>query len=160
MQSRMVQINPQVYALLQSHISEHISLKATAEITTIIQQDPKMMQMAQQNPEAMKSQVDMMIAKKIVEITAGLQQMEAQAMGQQQDPLVQLKQQEIDLRALDLQRKVQEAQMREQGTMDRKEADIALGMERLESQENSQQDRLGIAKGKLNLQAQKQKQNN
>ena len=28
MQSRMVQINPQVYALLQSHISDHVSFKA------------------------------------------------------------------------------------------------------------------------------------
>ena len=28
MESRMVQINPQVYALLQSHISDHISFKA------------------------------------------------------------------------------------------------------------------------------------
>ena len=32
MQSRMVQINPQVYALLQSHISDHISFKAKAEV--------------------------------------------------------------------------------------------------------------------------------
>jgi hypothetical protein len=159
MQSRMVQINPQVYALLQSHISEHVSLKATAEITTMVQQDPRMMQMAQQNPEALQGQVDKLIAQKIVEITAKLQQMEAQAMGQQQDPLVQLKQQEIDLRALDLQRKVQESQMKEQGTMDRKEIDIALSMEKLNSQEESQQDRLGIAKSKLELQAQKQKDN-
>ena len=59
------------------------------------------------------------------------------------------------MRALDLQRKAQEAQMREQGQMDRQEADLALGMEKLKSQEDSQQDRLGIAKEKLNLQAQK-----
>jgi hypothetical protein len=155
MQSRMVQINPQVYALLQSHISEHISLKATAEVTAMVQQDPRMMQMAQQNPEAMQAQVDMLIAKKIVEITSSLQQMESQVNNAQQDPLIQLKQQEIDLRALDLQRKTQEAQMREQGQMDRQEADLALGMEKLKSQEDSQQDRLGIAKEKLNLQAQK-----
>ena len=63
------------------------------------------------------------------------------------------------MRALDLQRKVQESQMKEQGTMDRKEIDIALSMEKLNSQEESQQDRLGIAKSKLELQAQKQKDN-
>ena len=43
--------------------------------------------------------------------------------------------------------------------MDRKEIDIALSMEKLNSQEESQQDRLGIAKSKLELQAQKQKDN-
>ena len=32
MQSRMVQINPQVYALLQSHISDHVSFKAKAQV--------------------------------------------------------------------------------------------------------------------------------
>ena len=35
MQSRMVQINPQVYALLQSHISDHISFKAKQKLRTI-----------------------------------------------------------------------------------------------------------------------------
>ena len=158
MQSRMVQINPQVYALLQSHISEHISMKATNEINAMVQQDPRMMRAFQINPEAMTAQIDAMIARKIVEITAQLQQLEAQAGAQQQDPLVRLKQQEIDLRAMDLQRKAQESQMKEQGQFDRQEAELALGLKKLQSQEDSQQDRLEIAKAKLNLQAQKQKQ--
>ena len=158
MQSRMVQINPQVYALLQSHISEHISMKATNEINAMVQQDPRMMRAFQINPEAMTAQIDAMIARKIVEITAQLQQLEAQAGAQQQDPLVRLKQQEIDLRAMDLQRKAQESQMKEQGQFDRQEADLALGLKKLQSQEEAQQDRLGIAKAKLNLQAQKQNQ--
>ena len=158
MQSRMVQINPQVYALLQSHLSEHISMKATNEINAMVQQDPRMMRAFQINPQAMTSQIDAMIAKKIVELTAQLQQAESQSGAQQQDPLVRLKQQEIDLRAMDLQRKVQEAQMKEQGQFDRQEAELALDIQKLQSQEDAQQDRLGIAKAKLNLQAQKQNQ--
>jgi hypothetical protein len=157
MQTRMVQINPQVYALMQSHISEHISFKATLEIQQMVLQDARLQMMAQQDPQAMQVLVNNMIAQKVVEHTAQLQQMEAQVNNQQQDPLIRLKQQEIDLRAMDLQRKAQEAQMKEQGQFTRQEAELALDIEKLKSQEEAQADRLDVAKAKLNLQAQKQR---
>jgi hypothetical protein len=157
MQTRMVQINPQVYALMQSHISEHISFKATLEVQQMVLQDARLQMMAQQDPQAMQVLVNNMIAQKVVEHTAQLQQMEAQVNNQQQDPLIRLKQQEIDLRAMDLQRKAQEAQMKEQGQFTRQEAELALDIERLKSQEEAQANRLDVAKAKLNLQAQKQR---
>jgi hypothetical protein len=157
MQTRMVQINPQVYALMQSHISEHISFKATLEVQQMVLQDARLQMMAQQDPQAMQVLVNNMIAQKVVEHTAQLQQMEAQVNNQQQDPLIRLKQQEIDLRAMDLQRKAQEAQMKEQGQFTRQEAELALDIEKLKSQEEAQADRLDVAKAKLNLQAQKQR---
>jgi hypothetical protein len=157
MQTRMVQINPQVYALMQSHISEHISFKATLEVQQMVLQDARLQMMAQQDPQAMQVLVNNMIAQKVVEHTAQLQQMEAQVNNQQEDPLIRLKQQEIDLRAMDLQRKAQEAQMKEQGQFTRQEAELALDIERLKSQEEAQADRLDVAKAKLNLQAQKQR---
>ena len=157
MQTRMVQINPQVYALMQSHISEHISFKATLEVQQMVLQDARLQMMAQQDPQAMQVLVNNMIAQKVVEHTAQLQQMEAQVNNQQEDPLIRLKQQEIDLRAMDLQRKAQEAQMKEQGQFTRQEAELALDIERLKSQEEAQANRLDVAKAKLNLQAQKQR---
>jgi hypothetical protein len=157
MQTRMVQINPQVYALMQSHVSEHISFKATLEVQQMVLQDARLQMMAQQDPQAMQVLVNNMIAQKVVEHTAQLQQMEAQVNNQQQDPLIRLKQQEIDLRAMDLQRKAQEAQMKEQGQFTRQEAELALDIERLKSQEEAQANRLDVAKAKLNLQAQKQR---
>jgi hypothetical protein len=157
MQTRMVQINPQVYALMQSHISEHISFKATLEVQQMVLQDARLQMIAQQDPQAMQVLVNNMIAQKVVEHTAQLQQMEAQVNNQQQDPLIRLKQQEIDLRAMDLQRKAQEAQMKEQGQFTRQEAELALDIERLKSQEEAQANRLDVAKAKLNLQAQKQR---
>jgi hypothetical protein len=157
MQTRMVQINPQVYALMQSHVSEHISFKATLEVQQMVLQDARLQMMAQQDPQAMQVLVNNMIAQKVVEHTAQLQQMESQVNNQQQDPLIRLKQQEIDLRAMDLQRKAQEAQMKEQGQFTRQEAELALDMEKLKSQEEAQANRLDVAKAKLNLQAQKQR---
>lgn len=157
MQTRMVQINPQVYALMQSHVSEHISFKSSIEVQQMVLQDARLQMMAQQDPQAMQVLVNNMIAQKVVEHTAQLQQMEAQVNNQEQDPLIRLKQQEIDLRAMDLQRKSQEAQMKEQGQFTRQEAELALDLERLKSQEEAQANRLDVAKAKLTLQAQKQR---
>jgi len=155
MQTRMVQINPQVYALLQSHVSDHISMKASLEVQAAIQQNAELQQMAQADPQAFQTVFNSMIAKKTVEITAQLAQAEMQAGQAQQDPLVRLKQQEIDLRALDLQRKTQEAQMKEVGQFNRQENDIAFQMERLQSQEEASDKRLQVAKEKLNIMREK-----
>ena len=151
MQTRMVQINPQVYALMQSHISDHISFKATNEVNMQIQQDPNLMAMAQTNPQAMQVEINKMIAKRIVEITSQLQQMEAQAGMANQDPLIRLKQQEIDLRAMDLQRKANETMMKEENEFARQEADLAFDVQKLRSQENAQEERLEVAKDKLEI---------
>jgi len=50
MQSRMVQINPQVYALLQSHISDHISFKAKGQVKEMLMQNPEMAQNGERRP--------------------------------------------------------------------------------------------------------------
>ena len=155
MQTRMVQINPQVYALLQSHISDHVGFKATAEVQAMVQQDPKLLQLAQINPPQFKIIFDGMVAKRVAELTQQLAMQEKAAGNMNKDPLVQLKQQEIDLRALDLQRKAQEAQMKEQGLDRRQEADLAIDLEKLQSQEQAQEDRLAVAKEKLDIQRSK-----
>jgi hypothetical protein len=105
MATRMVQINPMVYALLQGHISEHVSLKAQGEVGATIANDPNMQVMFKQDPQGAQVQIDAMIANRVSQLTMELAQSEAQG---QQDPLVALKQRELDLRALDLQRKAQE----------------------------------------------------
>jgi hypothetical protein len=79
MQSRMVQINPQVYALLQSHISDHVSYKAKAEISQMIMQNPEMAQMAQQDPQQFQIMFDAEVAKVAARITQELVQAEMQA---------------------------------------------------------------------------------
>ena len=53
-----------------------------------------------------------MVAKRVAEITTQLAQEEAT--GQKGDPLVQLKQRELDLRAMDMQRKAQENMMEQE----------------------------------------------
>jgi hypothetical protein len=91
MQSRMVQINPQVYALLQSHISDHVSYKAKAEVSQMIMQNPEMAQMAQQDPQQFQIMFDAEVAKVAARITQELVQGEMQASAGKEDPLVKIK---------------------------------------------------------------------
>jgi len=138
MRSRMVQINPQVYALFQGHISEHISQMATIQILQIMREDPEMAQMEQQDPEGFNQMAASQIAKRINVLTQQLVQEEG---GQQQDPLVALKQRELDLKAMDIQMKAQ----KEEAKLDQNQAQfedrLDFDEEKLQAQLAVQQER-------------------
>ena len=148
-QSRMVQINPMVYANLQSHISDHISFKARAEVTEQFQQDPNLMQLAQTDPEQYQIAFDRAVATAVAEITESLVMAEMKARQGQQDPLVRLKQQEIDLRAMDMQRKERETQFKADQQNAREQDKLQFDYDRLAVQDQQSDERLEIAKQKL-----------
>jgi thioester reductase-like protein len=154
MASRMVQINPMVYSLLQGHISDHIALQAHGEVGNLLQESPEMQQQAQMDPQGFKIQFDSMVAKRIAEITTALAQEEAG--GQKQDPLVALKQRELDLRAMDMQRKAQENMEAEERKAGEFEERIDLDKMKLESAEDQAGERIRIAEEKINLNREKQ----
>ena len=149
MATRMVQINPQVYSALQAHISEHVSLKAQGEVGALIQDDPMMQQMLQQDPEGAQIRIASMIAKRVAEITTQLAQSEA--MGQQKDPLVALKERELDLKAVDLQRKAE--QDMNSNEIRENEIDERLDVEKMKLENNEEQaaERIRIAEEKLDI---------
>ena len=149
MATRMVQINPQVYSTLQAHISEHVSMKAQGEVGAMIQEDPQMQQMLQQDPEAAEIRVASMIAKRVAEITTQLAQ--GEAMGQQKDPLVALKERELDLKAVDLQRKAEQDMMGNE--IRENEIDEKLDIEKMKLENNEDQaaERIRIAEEKLEI---------
>ena len=149
MQTRMVQINPQVYSALQAHISEHVSLKAQGEVGAMIQNDPQMQQMLQQDPEGAEIQVASMIAKRVAEITTQLAQ--GEAMGQQKDPLVALKERELDLKAIDIQRRAD--QDMNSNEIRENEIDERLDIEKMKLENNEDQaaERIRIADEKLEI---------
>ena len=148
-QSRMVQINPQVYALLQSHISDHVSFKARQEVTEQFMQDPQLMQLAQSDPEQYQMAFDKAVATAAAEITEGLVRQEIQNKQGQVDPLVRLKQQEIDLKALDLQRKSEETQFKAEQQNIREANKLQFDYDRLAVQDQQSDERLDVAKQKL-----------
>ena len=149
MQSRMVQINPQVYALLQSHISDHISFKAKAEVQQMIMQNPEMAQMAQVDPQQFEIMFEAEVAKAAARITQELVQSEMQAAAGKQDPLVKIKQQEVDLRAMDLQRKAEETRFKQDQENKRAAERLEYDYDKLQTQDQQSEERLEIARQKL-----------
>jgi hypothetical protein len=149
MQSRMVQINPMVYALLQSHVSDHISFKAQQEVREQLAQDQNMMALRQQNPEQYQLAFDNAVATAVAEITEELVMGEMKANAAKQDPLVRIKQQEVDLRAMDLQRKAQETQFKQDQENQRQANKLNLEYDRLQQQDEQSDKRLDIAERKL-----------
>tara|TARA_R110000823_G_scaffold97215_1_gene211327 strand:- start:94 stop:864 length:771 start_codon:yes stop_codon:yes gene_type:complete len=110
MSSFLVANNPPTMGILQAHISEHVALMAREEIT---QKNAQAMQEqaaqfgGQVPPELMQQfqmQNETEIAEKIVELTEALVAEEQEYLGQkEQDPLIDLKQQEINLRSQEIQ---------------------------------------------------------
>ena len=147
MKSRMVQINPQVYAGLQAHISEHISLKANQEVVEMMSQDPNLVQLSEVDPESWTVQFNAMVAKRVVELTTML----VGAEGGQQDPLVALKSRELDLKAMDMQRKSEENSVEEQRKQNELMMDASLEQERLRQLQKGQRERIRIAEEKLDI---------
>jgi hypothetical protein len=148
MASRMVQINPQVYALLQSHISDHISFKAKAQVKQMMMENPEMTQMAQQDPQQFEIMFEAEVAKVAAQITQELVQTE-NANQNKEDPLIKIKQQEIDLRAMDLQRKAEETKFRADQENQRAADRLDFDYDRLATQDQQSDERLEVAREKI-----------
>ena len=149
MNSRMVQINPAVYALLQSHVSDHISFKARAEVNAMMAQDQSMMMMQQQDPQQFRILYDAEVAKMAAQITNELVQREMMANANKQDPLVRIKQQEIDLRAMDMQRKADETRFKQEQENIRQANTLQFNYDKLQTQDAQSDERLKVAREKL-----------
>jgi hypothetical protein len=154
LRTRMVQINPPVYALLQGHISQHVSFKAQKEVMAMMQQNQQMMMMAQQNPQQFQMVMDSEVAKRIAQITFELAQAEAQQDGAKQDPLIMLKQRELDLRAMDMQRRAQTDALRINNQDEQFEDRLDFDKVKLETQDEQSDERLEVAREKMNIKKQ------
>jgi len=155
MKTRMVQMNPQVYALLQAHISEHISFKAKAQAIILIQQEqPDVMQLQQTDPEGFRQIFDGVHAERIQALTEELVEQEQPA----DDPLVRLKQQELDMRAADMQRKGEEFLLKEERAQEEFNQQIDLDRMEREDSEEAGKERIRVADDKLDIMRDKLKQ--
>jgi hypothetical protein len=155
----MVQINPSVYALLQGHISEHISQKASQEVVEALASNPADKLLSKQNPQMFTIRMNGMIAQRVVELTAQLQAAEA-AGDQKVDPLVALKQRELDLRAMDIQIKSNNMNTDNALNASQFKVDTLMKQHEIEIKDKQSNDRLEIAKNKLDLMRSKLNQTN
>ena len=173
--TRPVQINVQVYAQMEAHILQHIAIMAAEQVEQqmqpqaqqLQQQIQQMQQQAQQNP-AMQQQVaqqtqqmqqqfsiqkEAQIAVVEAQLIKEMAKEETQRSGMEdQDPLVKLKQQEIDLKAAELQQKGQhdETKMLMETAVDAEKLD-------LEREKMSSSNELGMVKETFGLMKEGQK---
>ena len=158
--SALVKQNPQTLMILQSHIMEHVSLQAREEVEQEMAKEFEALQaqaggeLPPEQQNEMQELVESKIAERIVEMTTEMVTEEQQMMAEQgEDPLVQLKQQEIDIKAQDLQRKT----AYDVGKMSLDALKLAQNEELAEAKMDSQED---IAQLRANVNLQKQNQNN
>ena len=125
MATNMVRNNPAVMASIQKNILEHISLMAQEQVQLEfreeMQQMMAMQQMAQQNPQVaqqmqeVSQKIEARKATLIAEMTEEFMQEEKKITSQfDSDPLLKLKAREVDLRAMENERKKEADQSKEE----------------------------------------------
>ena len=123
MASNFVRNNPSITAALEKNIMEHISLMGQEQVQLEFQQEmqmlPQLQQQAAMNPQAQQQfqQISQKIeARKailIAEMTEDFMKEEKEVTSQfDHDPLLKLKQREVDLKAMDAERKSKEDEAR------------------------------------------------
>ncbi|MAL08065.1 MAG: hypothetical protein CMF74_00170 [Maricaulis sp.] len=149
-QSRMVQANPLVYSILQAHISEHISFKARAQVLTYIKTErPDLQELEQTNPEAYLAETESIIARTIAEMTQMIVQSEQGT--EKPDPIVMLKSRELDIKAMDMQRKAAEFGVEEQRKNEEFAERLDLDKMKREDAEEASKERIRVADEKLDF---------
>ena len=143
MSSQLVKSQVAILAILQGHVSEHVSLAARAQIQAVVQQ--QLMQIAQQMggqvpPQIMQqiqNEAENQISQIIAVVTNKMVQEEQQGLMQQgQDPIVELKNKELELRGAEIQRKAQESMMQFQMDQQKLDQDRDLAEKKLQTQED------------------------
>ena len=109
-----------------------------------VQQNPEAMQMLQ---PAIERQAAMLIADMTEQYAQTLEPQE-----EQQDPLVAIRQQELQLKAADMERKSQEFEAKQSLEADRDAMDAQLANRRIELQEEALADKTRVAEDRVQTQ--------
>ena len=152
MATPVVQTNPQAMATLQGHIQEHIGMLAEQQAQQMVmeqagpevQQNPEAMQMLQ---PAIERQAAMLIAELTEEFTQTVE-----PVGEGTDPLVAIRQQELQLKAADLERKSTEFDAKQELEREKEMMDASLAQERLNIQQDALADKTRVAEDRIQTQ--------
>ena len=151
MQLPLVQASPQAYGMFLGHLQEHVAFKARGLIQEQVQQAQMQAQMQgmpfQMDPNEIEAAVAQLQAQLNAQVLQALM-----PQGQEQDPLVAIRQQELAIKAMESERKAQMDQqelMIEQQKLQQKAATDAA---RIESQEDIADQRAAVNMERINLQ--------
>ena len=167
MSTPAMELNPQAIMALQGHIQEHIGLMAEgqAQQEVMSQIPPEQIQMMQQQAQMMspqpgqppvdpmmqfKPQIDARAAEIISEMTEQLAQ--AVAPPPQSDPLVDIRNQELQIKAADLQRKQTEFETKQEFDREKEQNDVLTAQQRIDISEAALADKTRIAEDRIQTQ--------
>jgi len=175
MSTPAMQLNPQALVTLQGHIQEHIGMLAEnqAQQEVMSQIPPEQMQMMQQQAQMqppqmgpqgpmpqdpmqmMMMQFKPQIDARAAQIAADMTEQLVQAMspeGQTEDPLVAIRQQELQLKAADMQRKQGEFEARQEMEREKERNDVLIAQQRIDAQEKAIDERSRVAEERIQTQ--------
>ena len=152
MSSKVVQLNPALISVMQGHIFQHLNLKAVAIAQQQMQQQQPEMQQQPMSPEMQQQpdpQMDTLVAQIQSQLMTQYVQQEAQIFsGQDDDPLVDLKAKEIQLRQQEMMQEAKNDQDRLKLDTQRAQEQSAVARERIESSEDIANMRAEIARAR------------
>lgn len=152
MSSKVVQLNPALISVMQGHIFQHLNLKAVAIAQQQMQQQQPEMQQQPMSPEMQQQpnpQMDTLVAQIQSQLMTQYVQQEAQIFsGQDEDPLVDLKAKEIQLRQQEMMQEAKNDQDRLKLDTQRAQEQSAVARERIESSEDIANMRAEIARAR------------
>jgi len=178
MKTPLVMTSPQVMGTFYAHVMEHVSQKARQMVMNEIQQiisqaqlaaqggaiDPQAAQMQiaevqknMQDPGQMEQLVSMQMEKIMAEI---LPQLMPTGNDPMNDPLVQIRMQELALKQQDLQRKTEEDQNQMVMEMRKMQQRAATDSARIESQEDIAENRNDVNRERIDVQRQAMERRN
>ena len=155
MSTPAMQLNPASIVTLQGHIQEHIGLMAEKQaqaqimerIPPEVQQNPEQMQMMMQQ---IKPQIDQIAAVMIADMVESMAQ--AVEPPQQSDPLVDIRNQELQLKAADLERKASEFETKQQMEREKERNSVLVDQQRIDVSEAALEDKTRIAEERIQTQ--------
>ena len=167
MSTLLIRNNPNVTTLLQAHVMEHISLLAREQITAENAQqiEQEAAKYGGKLPPELERQFQEELEKQIaIKVTEFIEEMfieEQQSIEKQgEDPLIALKQQEINIKAQDLQRKIMDDESRVAIDEKRLADDATQHQDKIDSQEDIAQLRANVNLEKANTPRKEELQKN
>tara|TARA_B100000497_G_scaffold117645_1_gene143083 strand:+ start:2254 stop:4758 length:2505 start_codon:yes stop_codon:yes gene_type:complete len=164
--TEIVKTTPQLQGGIISHMMQHLQFMATEaaqeqmppEVQEQVQGMQQQAQSGQVPPDqvaAMQGQIQMMQEQYSAPIMAQLTQELLASMdtGSETDPLVAIRQQELQLRNKEIDQDSEQFEMKQQAKQDENLQDVAIAQERINTQKQVADDKLGIAEQRLDQQA-------
>ncbi len=149
------QINAGIAMTLQGHIQEHIGMMAEAMAQQEIMAEipPEQQMMMQQNPQ-MQQQIQEQVQSRAAEIIGELTEKYAQTIAPESgdDPLVEIRKQELSLKGADIDRKAEEFEKKQQFDREKERNQRLVDQQRIDISEESLDDKTRIAEERIEAQ--------